>query len=290
MNISSSPIDAPLLGINGLEVADVYLRWIMDLIASTNEYSVSKQWFVFACWLSFWSYVLFFGFCSVSYYVFFVSPWKHFFRPDTEPQVPKGQIKREILLSMWSLPFIAILTAPWFVLQLRGYSKLYIYDPNVTWSSTFLTIALFIVFTDSCIYWIHRWEHTFPWIYKNIHKLHHEWKVPSPYAAYAFHPLDGYAQSVPYHLFVLFWPMNAFLYLTMFVAVQIFTIGIHDSVDFIGDKKGSWIAKVINGSMHHTIHHSKFIYNYGQYFTFWDKVMGSHYEPSLDYEGRKKIQ
>lgn len=35
-------------------------------------------------------------------------------------------------------------------------------------------------------------------IYKHVHKPHHKWIVPTPYAALAFHPVDGYAQSLPY--------------------------------------------------------------------------------------------
>lgn len=30
---------------------------------------------------------------------------------------------------------------------------------------------------------------------------------------------------------------------------------------------------------HHTIHHSKFLYNYGQFFTFWDRIGGTHMDP-----------
>lgn len=37
-----------------------------------------------------------------------------------------------------------------------------------------------------------------PSIYKFVHKPHHKWIVPTPYAALAFHPVDGYAQSLPY--------------------------------------------------------------------------------------------
>ncbi len=32
----------------------------------------------------------------------------------------------------------------------------------------------FLVFTDYCIYWIHRWEHH-PICYKWLHKPHHKW-------------------------------------------------------------------------------------------------------------------
>ena len=32
----------------------------------------------------------------------------------------------------------------------------------------------YLLFTDYCIYWIHRWLHI-PFIYKFVHKPHHKW-------------------------------------------------------------------------------------------------------------------
>ncbi|KNC84176.1 hypothetical protein SARC_03598 [Sphaeroforma arctica JP610] len=37
----------------------------------------------------------------------------------------------------------------------------------------------------------------------------------------------------------------------------------------------------IAGSSHHTDHHLYFNYNYGQFFTLWDRVGGSHRNPTL---------
>lgn len=37
-----------------------------------------------------------------------------------------------------------------------------------------LAYPSFLVFTDFCIYWIHRWEHH-PICYKWLHKPHHKW-------------------------------------------------------------------------------------------------------------------
>lgn len=114
----------------------------------------------------------------------------------------------------------------------------------VSSSSTFLrdwrVFPRFLLFTDYCIYWIHRLEHH-PSIYKHIHKPHHKWisefrsffretwvnllpLVPTPWAAYAFHPLDGYIQSVPYHLFVFVCPLQRHLYLGLFVCINIWTV------------------------------------------------------------------
>ncbi|VTJ91650.1 Hypothetical predicted protein, partial [Marmota monax] len=41
----------------------------------------------------------------------------------------------------------------------------------------------------------------------------------------------------------------------------------------------------INGSAHHTDHHMFFDYNYGQYFTLWDRIGGSFKNPS-SFEGK----
>ena len=35
----------------------------------------------------------------------------------------------------------------------------------------------------------------------------------------------------------------------------------------------------INGAAHHVLHHLYFNYNYGQYFTIWDKIGGSYRKP-----------
>ena len=79
------------------------------------------------------------------------------------------------------------------------------------------------MFTDYCIYWVHRWLHH-PLIYKRLHKPHHKWIVPTPFASHAFHFVDGYFQSVPYHLFVFLFPLHRKLYLILFVAVNFWSI------------------------------------------------------------------
>ncbi|KAL0479058.1 delta7-sterol 5-desaturase [Acrasis kona] len=286
MNATSDPF-TDIFNVNN--TLGSWVIWLIRAIESTNQYSLLNQTLLFSVAAAIAAYLLYFIFCSLSYYIFFMR-YKEYYRPDSQPQPFKGQVQAEITMTIWTVPVIALMTAPWLVAEMRGYSKLYLYDPTVSWWTVAATVVWFIVFTDSCIYWIHRWEHTFPWIYKNIHKPHHRWLVPTPFAALAFHPVDGYAQSIPYHLFVFLFPMNVFLYFGLFFFVQLWTIGIHDSVDFIGGKYGSLISQVINGSMHHTIHHSKFLYNYGQYFTFWDRAFGSHYEPDLDYENKQNAK
>lgn len=104
-----------------------------------------------------------------------------------------------------------------------------------------------MLFTDFCTYWIHRWLHI-PVIYRAIHKPHHKYMgtfsirlctyivyhdhsysflcfpVPTPFASHAFHFLDGYLQSVPFHLAVFIFPLHRVVYLTLFEFVNFWTI------------------------------------------------------------------
>jgi len=58
--------------------------------------------------------------------------------------------------------------------------------------------------------------------------------VPTPFSSHAFHPVDGYLQSVPYHLFIFLFPLHRILYLVLFVLVNfwsIFVRGTHLMLD-----------------------------------------------------------
>ncbi|TAQ89783.1 hypothetical protein B7494_g1862 [Chlorociboria aeruginascens] len=192
--------------------------------------------------------IIYFLIASFSYvFIFDKTTFKH-------PKFLKNQIRQEITQSVISMPFMAILTAPCFLAEARGYSKLYdsLSDGPGTWYDYF-QFPFFLIFTD-CF-------------------AHHKWIMPTPYAAIAFHPVDGFAQSVPYHVFPFIFPLQKFAYLALFVFVQIWTVFIHD---------GEYVANspVINGAACHTMHHLYFNYNYGQYTTLWDRLGGSYRKPN----------
>lgn len=215
-------------------------------------------------------HILYFTLSSLSYYMWYDHEL------EKNPKFLPNQIWREIKTSLISFPITTIITIPWFLAEIHGYSKLYNDVDEYGWGYLFLSLALFLAFTDMCIYWIHRWEHH-PALYWWLHKPHHAWKIPTPYAAFAFHPLDGYFQSLPYHIFVFLFPMNVYMYLIAFVIVQVWTVTIHDGVYLTSHP-------AINGSAHHMVHHLEFNYNYGQYSTLWDRIGGSHKEPVEEFE------
>ncbi|KAI9797740.1 MAG: c-5 sterol desaturase [Candelina submexicana] len=211
--------------------------------------------------------VVYFIFSSLSYvFIFDKNTFKH-------PKFLKNQVRLEIAQAMEALPIMAIFTTPWFLAEVRGYAKLY--DSTADgpgWWYNYVQFPFFILFTDFLIYWIHRGLHH-PMVYRRLHKPHHKWIMPTPYASHAFHPLDGYAQSVPYHVFPFLFPLQKFAYVLLFFFINIWTIFIHD---------GEYVANspIINGAACHTMHHLYFNYNYGQFTTLWDRLGGSYRKPN----------
>jgi Delta7-sterol 5-desaturase len=208
-------------------------------------------------------FLLYFVFATLSYFFIFDK------RTLNHPKFLKNQIWLEILQANYSMPLMAIYTTPCFLLEVRGYTKLYDLSsdgPGVWYD--WLQFPLFLLFTDFWIYWIHRGLHH-PLVYKHLHKAHHKWIMPSPYASHAFHPLDGFAQSFPYHVFPFLFPLQKVASVALFVFVNFWTIMIHD---------GEYVSNnpVINGSACHALHHTKFEVNYGQFTTFADRLGGTY--------------
>lgn len=215
--------------------------------------------------------VLYFLFGTVSYFFIFDHNLKK------HPQFLENQVLREIKYALSSMPWISIPTVMLFFAEVRGYSRLYdnIDSSPYGWFGVILSMISFLFFTDMCIYWIHRFLHH-KFLYKHFHKPHHVWKIPTPFASHAFHPVDGFLQSVPYHIYPFLFPLHKGIYLGLYIFVNIWTVSIHD-----GDYRiPKFLEDVINGSAHHTDHHLFFDFNYGQYFTLWDKIGGSYKHPS----------
>jgi len=216
-----------------------------------------------------WIFGLFVYFICASLSYFFIFDKTTF----NHPKYLKNQVRLEMKQTMISMPVMAILTCPFFTAEVRGYGKLYDTPAQAPFQLyNYLQFPLFILFTDFCIYWIHRGLHH-PRIYKTLHKPHHKWIMPTPYASHAFHPVDGFAQSVPYHLFPFIFPLQKLAYVALFAFINIWTVLIHD---------GEYVANspIINGAACHTMHHLYFNYNYGQFTTLWDRLGGSYRKPN----------
>ena len=223
--------------------------------------------------LSLWVIVTIFGLllylftASLSYvFVFDKSIFNH-------PRYLKNQMAMEIKLAVSAIPWMSMLTAPWFVMELNGHSKLYMkidYE-NHGVRKLIIEYFTFIFFTDCGVYLAHRWLH-WPRVYRALHKPHHKWLVCTPFASHSFHPIDGFLQSISYHIYPLILPLHKVSYLILFTFVNFWTVMIHD---------GQYLSNnpAVNGTACHTVHHLYFNYNYGQFTTLWDRLGGSYRRP-----------
>lgn len=232
------------------------------------------------------------------------------------PRFLPKQVSLEIRTSMEAFPVMTVLTLPWFLGEVRGWSKIYhnVDDHWGGWWYLVASVPCYLLFTDYCIYWIHRWLHH-PLLYKPLHKPHHKWISKlcslryllilifchSPYsvrlaripscrwisairAIPSVHlPLPNASSALPCSLCcseLLEYLCTSSFVLILASAHEWYYIQIHDS-DMI---TGHPLENVINGPAHHTLHHLYFTVNYGQYFTWADRVGKSYRHPdaSLD--------
>mmetsp|Transcript_24389 Transcript_24389/g.34368 ORF Transcript_24389/g.34368 Transcript_24389/m.34368 type:complete len:375 (-) Transcript_24389:223-1347(-) len=136
------------------------------------------------------------------------------------------------------------------------------------WYAVFTVIYFALV--EIGIYWMHRTLHTNKFLYKHVHMLHHKYNKPetlSPWASIAFNPLDGILQASPYVLCLPLVPCHYLTHFGLLFFTAVWATYIHDSMDFNIDP--------IMGSKYHTMHHTHYIYNYGQVFTFCDQFWGT---------------
>ncbi len=113
-----------------------------------------------------------------------------------------GQIRREIV---YSLSTVAIFAANGLLVWLLiGNGTVEVY-PDVErrgWAWWWISLVLIVVAHDAWFYWTHRALHHRRW-FGAVHGRHHASLHPTPWAAYAFHPVEALVQALFLPLFLL---------------------------------------------------------------------------------------
>ena len=138
-----------------------------------------------------------------------------------------------------------------------------------------LAFPVMAIIHDTYFYWMHRAIHH-PGVFKLIHLVHHRSTNPSPFAAYAFHPLEAILEAGIFLVFVFTIPVHFYHLIFFFLFMIIYNVYGHLGWELY--PKGfstHWLGKWINTSVNHNMHHQYFKGNYGLYFLFWDRMMGT---------------
>ena len=89
-----------------------------------------------------------------------------------QPKFRPNQIRSEIVASVWVLLILNALTAPIFVAQVQGLARIHAFGTGSVWYEV-AQYPLFVLFSDTCMYWLHRAFHH-PVLFKLSHHKHHK--------------------------------------------------------------------------------------------------------------------
>lgn len=183
------------------------------------------------------------------------------------------QFKKEIYWSAFSGFIFGCFAVLFYFLFINNYTTIYTnLQENSLWYIP-ISIFMFLFLQDTYYYWIHRWMHL-PNIYKHFHLVHHKSVHTSAFTAFSFHPLETILQAIFFPLVVLFLPIHLYAFFFVLGLMTLSATINHAGVEiYPSGKFGKLIKKQIIGATHHHKHHTKFNYNFGLYFTFWDRIM-----------------
>ncbi|KAM3570159.1 hypothetical protein VYU27_007778 [Nannochloropsis oceanica] len=180
-------------------------------------------------------------------------------------------IKDQIQLAQASMFLYAALPvlAEWFVE--KGWTLCYYNIEDVGgWPYYLAFTLLYMSMVEVGVYWMHRTLHENKTLYKYIHGLHHKYNKPStlsPWASVAFNPIDGILQASPYVVCLFIVPCHYLTHVALVFFTAVWATNIHDAMD--GD------TEPVMGSKYHTMHHTHYHYNFGQFFIFADWMFGT---------------
>ena len=217
----------------------------------------------------------YFTFASFAFILFYVILKKPLWFRKIQKKMPKlHDYTRDFLWSVITVSIFASVIYLTFVV-FKPFSNLYSDISEYSWGYYAFTWVWMICLHDTWFYWWHRAMHH-PLLFKHVHLVHHKSTNPSPWTAYAFHPIEAVIEVGIQPLLAFTLPIHA-PSLGFFFLFQII-YNIYGHLGFELYPKGfhkHWFGKWINTSVAHNLHHKKFDGNYSLYFLFWDRMMGT---------------
>lgn len=163
-----------------------------------------------------------------------------------------------------------------------GWIDLYIDPAERGWVWFWASVVILIVAHDAWFYWTHRLIHH-PRLFRAMHRRHHRSNNPSPFTSYSFDVAEALVNAIYLPLIVLILPVSP-LALFLFTGHMMLRNAIgHCGYELFPAWNGKPVFDWLTSVTHHDLHHAQAGWNFGLYFTFWDRVMGTEHP---DYHAR----
>lgn len=232
-------------------------RWRLSLTSDLSQYVI----FAIGFWLIVWVLL---GTVLASRKI----------RPET-PQA--RQLALEFLVSLRSLAIFSTIGALLFMADRAGYLPGTSIAASWGWGWAIASFVLMVIGHDAYFYWTHRLVHD-PRLFRTFHRRHHRSHSPSPFTAYSFDIAEAAMQA----LFVPIWMVivpTEWAVVGFFMLHQIVrnTMGHSGYELFPARSNGKPLFDFLTTVTHHDIHHADARWNYGLYFTWWDRLLGTEH-------------
>lgn len=196
-----------------------------------------------------------------------------------------SDVRREIAYSATSMLIFAAVGLITVKMIVQGHWVVYRQAAQYGMTWLFLSLPVMLIWHDFYFYWTHRLMHT-RWMFRHVHAIHHRSRNPSPWAAYAFHPLEALINALMLPLALCMVPLPG---------IVLFIVGMHQIIRNAHGHlavetmpKGftrHWLFARFTTTTHHHMHHETPHGNYGLWFTWWDRWCGTehlNYLPRFD--------
>ncbi len=214
-------------------------------------------------------YIFIAGIFHFWFYIWKKDRWSN--RSLSKKIIDKKQFHNEVKWSVFTSLIFAVAGSFTALLWQKGYTRLY-FDVH-KYTLWYLPVSLLIsmLIHETYYYWLHRWMHQAN-VFKLLHKVHHDSNTTSAWTAFSFHPLEGVLQAIILPVTIIIIPMHVYVLLFQLTIMTFSSVINHLEIEtYPANFHKHFIGKWIIGATHHSLHHKQFKYNFGLYFTFWDK-------------------
>ena len=189
---------------------------------------------------------------------------------------PSSQdIRREIRQSVSALLLFSAYCLIVYHAARNGATALYFEFAQRPWWWAAAGFAALVVLHDIYFYTTHRLMHLPP-LFKTVHAGHHRSLTPTPWSILSFQPLETISQFGFFALVIFFVPLHPATLLAYLLFDGLVNAAGHCGHEFVAPTSQQHrLLKYLNAVTHHDLHHTRFRYNFGQYFNILDRLFGT---------------
>lgn len=138
-----------------------------------------------------------------------------------------------------------------------------------------VAMLLFWVGGDFVLYWLHRLQHSVPWLWE-LHRVHHSQETLTPLTADRRHLVEhAYQSLVIIVVFVFILGIPSRTWLPLFATFQLLQAVHHAELNWRFGPLYRFVVSPVFHSVHHSAARQDYDQNFGALFSVWDYVFGT---------------